>query len=130
MTVKLLTEHHLEFLSLKGVCIGSSESTLVKMHHCRKSHVTAQMFDIYTIIIQGLLRLEKYLNIQDYLEKSLKIKFALKSTRNILKGLEKFFNFPLTGGFNTIFGDLNHYKSVVPLFGAAYAAPNKGATIL
>ena len=29
---------------------------------------------------QGLHRLEKYLNIQDYLEKSLKIKFALKST--------------------------------------------------
>ena len=29
---------------------------------------------------QGLDRLEKYLNIQDCLEKSLKIKFALKST--------------------------------------------------
>ena len=28
MTVKLLTEHHLEFLSLKGGCTGSSESTL------------------------------------------------------------------------------------------------------
>ena len=34
MTVKLLTEHHLEFLSLKGGCTGSSESTLVKMPHC------------------------------------------------------------------------------------------------
>ena len=43
MTVKLLTEHHLEFLSLKGGCTGSSESTLVKMPHCWKSHVTAQM---------------------------------------------------------------------------------------
>ena len=32
MTVKLLTEHHLEFLSLKGCCKGSSESTLVKCH--------------------------------------------------------------------------------------------------
>ena len=31
MTVKLLTEHYLEFLSLKGDCTGSSESTLVKM---------------------------------------------------------------------------------------------------
>ena len=28
----LLTEHHLEFLSLKGGCTCSSESTLVKMH--------------------------------------------------------------------------------------------------
>ena len=33
MIVKLLTEHHLEFLSLKGGCRGSSESTLVKMSH-------------------------------------------------------------------------------------------------
>ena len=29
MIVKLLTEHHLEFLILKGDCRGSSESTLV-----------------------------------------------------------------------------------------------------
>ena len=43
MIVKLLTEHHLEFLSLKESCTGSSESTLVKMPHCWKSHVTAQM---------------------------------------------------------------------------------------
>ena len=43
MSVKLLTEHHLEFLSLKGHCIGSSESTLVKMPHCWKSHVAAQL---------------------------------------------------------------------------------------
>ena len=33
MIVKLLTEHHLEFLGLIGGCIGSSESTLVKMSH-------------------------------------------------------------------------------------------------
>ena len=32
MTVKLLTEQHLEFLSLKGGCTGSSESTLSKCH--------------------------------------------------------------------------------------------------
>ena len=42
MSVKLLTEHHLEFLSLKGGRTGSSESTLVKMPHCWKSHVIAQ----------------------------------------------------------------------------------------
>ena len=39
MSVKLLTEHNLEFLSLTGRCTGSSESTLVKMPHFRKSHV-------------------------------------------------------------------------------------------
>ena len=41
MSVKLLTEHHLEFLSLKEGYTGSSESTLFKMPHCWKSHVTA-----------------------------------------------------------------------------------------
>ena len=39
--VKQLTEHNLEFLSLKGGCTGSSESTLVKILHCWKSRVTA-----------------------------------------------------------------------------------------
>ena len=34
MTVKLLTHQHLEFLSLKAGCAGSSESTFVKMPHC------------------------------------------------------------------------------------------------
>ena len=43
MSVKLLAEHHLEFLSIKGGCTGSSESTLVKMPHCWKSRVTAQL---------------------------------------------------------------------------------------
>ena len=43
MSVKLPTEHHLEFLSLKGGCTGSSESTLVQMPHCWKSRDTAQM---------------------------------------------------------------------------------------
>ena len=32
MTVKLLTDLNLEFLSLKGGCKGSSGSTLVKCH--------------------------------------------------------------------------------------------------
>ena len=31
MIDKLLIEHHLEFLSLKGGCRGSSESTIVKI---------------------------------------------------------------------------------------------------
>ena len=42
MIVKLLTEHHLEFLSFKRGCRGSSESTHVKMPHCWKSHALAQ----------------------------------------------------------------------------------------
>ena len=38
ITIKLL---NLGYLSLKGGCTGSSESTLVKMAHCWKSHVRA-----------------------------------------------------------------------------------------
>ena len=43
MIGKLLTEHHLEFLSLKGGCRGSSESTHVKMPQCWKSHAMAHI---------------------------------------------------------------------------------------
>ena len=43
MIVKLLSEHHLEFLSLKGGYTCSSESTLVKIPYCWKSHVAAQI---------------------------------------------------------------------------------------
>ena len=43
MIVKLPTEYHLECLSLKGGCRGSSESTHAKMQHFWKSHALAQM---------------------------------------------------------------------------------------
>ena len=43
MTVKLLTEHHLEFLSLKEGSTGPSESSFVKMPHCWKSHAMAHL---------------------------------------------------------------------------------------
>ena len=39
MTVKLLTEHHLEFLSFKGGFTVSYASTLVKMPHCWSSYI-------------------------------------------------------------------------------------------
>ena len=42
MIVKLLAEHHLEFLSIRGGCRGSSESTHVKKPHCWESHALAQ----------------------------------------------------------------------------------------
>ena len=51
LSVKLLTEHHLEFLSLKRGCTGSSESTLVKMPHCWKSRVTAHVYS--NVIVNG-----------------------------------------------------------------------------
>ena len=51
MIVKLLTEQHLEFLSLKGGCTGLSESTLVKTPHCWKSHVTAHILKCQLIFV-------------------------------------------------------------------------------
>ena len=58
MTVKLLAEHHLEFLSLKKGCTGSSESTLVKMAHCWKSHAAAHLSlrSLFCLFLSGQLR--------------------------------------------------------------------------
>ena len=41
---------------------------------------------------QGSHRLEKYLNLEGFLEKSLKIRFALKSTGKSILSLEKSLN--------------------------------------
>ena len=62
MIVKLLTERHLEFLSLKGGCTGSSESTLVKMSNCWKSRALAQ----YTNSVKLLESYEHTLNEQGW----------------------------------------------------------------
>ena len=59
MTIKLLTEHHLEFLSLKGGCTGLYESTLVKIPHCWKSQVMAHF-----VLILICLLAEAFLNEQ------------------------------------------------------------------
>ena len=126
MFVQLLTEHHLEFLSLNGGCSGSSESIHVKMSHCWKFHVAAQIMRhalesspssllcaweqgrfwldctgtqartsigwLFSLRYQGSHRLEKNLNLEGSLEKSLKIKSALMSTGKSLKSLEKSLN--------------------------------------
>ena len=47
MIVKLLTEHNLEFLSLKGGCRGSSKSTLVKMSNSWKSHAAVLCIQVW-----------------------------------------------------------------------------------
>ena len=60
MNIKLLTEHQLEFLSLKGGCTGWSESTLVKMPHCWKSHATAHTRDIFYVRrVENLMKTAK-----------------------------------------------------------------------
>ena len=47
---------------------------------------------LISLNLQGLHRLEKYLNIEGFLEKYLKIKSALKSAGKLLKDLEKSLN--------------------------------------
>ena len=66
MMVKLLTEHHLEYVSLKGGCRGSPESTLVKMPYCCKSHAMADMEKqvrkvkvLYLCLVCGILILDR-----------------------------------------------------------------------
>ena len=59
MIFKLLTEHHSEFLSLKGGCRGSSESTHVKMPHYWKSHATAHI--LFLVWIMSALELADFL---------------------------------------------------------------------
>ena len=53
MTVKPLADHHLEFLSLKGGCTGSSVSTLDKMPHCWKSYVAARIKNSSPYVFQA-----------------------------------------------------------------------------
>ena len=60
MTVKLLTEHHFEFLSLKGGCTGSVESTPVKMPHCWKPHGAAQIFNVLASLCRRADWFENY----------------------------------------------------------------------
>ena len=54
MTLKLLTEHILEFISLKGGCTAPPESTHVKMPHCWKSHVMAHIMSTPAYISRRL----------------------------------------------------------------------------
>ena len=58
MIVKLLTEHHLEFLSIKGGCTGLSVSTLIKCHivgnNMSRLIFKLSLMDIITIYTQSL----------------------------------------------------------------------------
>ena len=57
MSVKLLTEHHLEFLSFKGGCTGLSEHTLVKMphfgNHMSRLNLSLSLYGLITFLTGG-----------------------------------------------------------------------------
>ena len=76
--------HCLAYMNLELPCFQFSMSKIERILHL--------FFLLGVLDEQGSHRLVKYLNIQDCLEKSLKIKFALKSTRKTPKGLEKSVN--------------------------------------
>ena len=60
MIVQLLTEQHLECLSLKGGCRGLSESTLVKMSNCWKSHALTKIITIARICYHMIFQMGFY----------------------------------------------------------------------
>ena len=78
MRVKLLTEHHLDFLSLKGDSTGSSESILVKMPHCCKSHVMAHLF-----FLQGQGKVREFCKMVREIRKPLKVREKAENFKKV-----------------------------------------------
>ena len=66
LSVKLLTEHRYEFLSLNGGCTGLSESTLVKMPHCWTSHVAAHLYMTKTMYYICFFQNSKHISYISY----------------------------------------------------------------
>ena len=60
MAVKLLTEHHFEFLSFKGGCTGWSESTIVKEITCRGSINCVLVLLLCMKVFTGLIFVSAY----------------------------------------------------------------------
>ena len=85
MSVQLLTEHHLDFLSTKRGCTGSSESALVKMPHFWKSNVVTHL--IYTSLPRQFqdINLKKVINSTDKLRDHYVIAGTLKVTNLAIK---------------------------------------------
>ena len=60
------------------------------------------------LVLQSLHRLEKYLNLEGFLEKSLKVKSVLKCTGKSLKSLENSLNSTIFVGLSSVDINLNH----------------------
>ena len=75
-------------------CYSAIISTFIKLPFVIKTFVCLFLSGRLrqVLLYQGSHRLEKYLNLEGSLEKSLKIRFALKSTRKSFKSLEKSLN--------------------------------------
>ena len=102
MNIKLLTEHHLEFLCFTGGCTGLSESTLVKMPHCWKSHVTAHIHigqhrRIWYLSQQETVNAHKCLHLCAVLSESLLLEFT-KYRLEVEEGSNKRLNLCISMG--------------------------------
>ena len=79
-----------------GIITAENKSDLDQLASVlkKKSDQEPQCFscNLYFNSNQGSHRLEKFLNLESFLIKALRIKYASKSTGKSLKGLEKFFN--------------------------------------
>ena len=66
MSAELLFKQYLEFLSLKGDCTGSSESSPVKIPHYWKSRVTAYIcpFHDFSVMLGRFPRLNQNLTMR------------------------------------------------------------------
>ena len=73
MIVKLLTEHHFEFLSLRGGCGASCGSTVVKMPHCWKSHAMAHNSLFFIFIISAPHEWPTHVSVHPHSEHSVKV---------------------------------------------------------
>ena len=73
-------------------CVLEQDTVPQLVEHLRLASSRLSACRVTVLCPQGAHRLEKYLNSKGFLEKSLKIKYALKSTRKSLKCLEKSLN--------------------------------------
>ena len=81
-------------------------------------------------IKQGTHRLEKYLNLEAILKSPWKLNLPLKVLENHWKALKSPWILLFSVGLSFVDRALYQDKIVLPLFAAAYAAPNIGTTIL
>ena len=80
-------------------------------HSITKDHKGTAIFLETTHIKAGFAQAWKYLNLEGFLEKSLKINYALKVLENQAKTLKKTLNASIFVVINTVDRDLNQNKT-------------------
>ena len=95
MSVRPLTEHHLEFRSLKGDCTCSSESVHVKKPHCWKSHFIAHFLAFCSVYIP----ISAFFREQFFKVTEKEIGLALREQRNV--GFRHVYNSAVVEGYCT-----------------------------